>query len=180
MRLRLPDSFNDPPSCESFPIHLWFASRCNTGCDRLVAVTRTRSFQMRSDSCRGGRAPLCRAVDRPGVRPQSCQILRIECSQSCCDSWPNPNDAVFPARPKQRDPKLAPNEQSGPPHGRRATWMSLAIKVHLFHRRQSIVRDAASRRKMAIIFLHSRLERTPRWHWMCVFYVGRLTSAYGV
>jgi hypothetical protein len=31
-------------SCESFPVHLWFVSRYNTGRDRLVAVTCARFF----------------------------------------------------------------------------------------------------------------------------------------
>ena len=103
------------PSRESFPIHFWFVSRCNTGCDRLVAVTRSPTFERALDGCRG-RAPLWRAVDCLGARPESCQILRVERPQGRCNSSPNPYNSFFHSWAEQRDPKLSANKQSRPAH----------------------------------------------------------------
>ncbi len=45
--------------------------------------------------------------------------------------------------------------------------MSLTVQFQLFHRRQGTVHDAAPTRDMTVVFLHSRVERTPQWDWMC-------------
>lgn len=51
--------------------------------------------------------------------------------------------------------------------------MSFTVKFHLLHRREGIVRDAAPTRNMTVVFLHSRLQRTPPSDWMCVFLLER-------
>ena len=44
------------PSRDSFLSHPWFAPRCNTICDRLVAVTRAPTFEIEDAlRCGGGR-----------------------------------------------------------------------------------------------------------------------------
>ena len=114
------------PSRKSSPIHLWFVSRCNTGCDRVVAATPIPFFKMKLDSRRGC-APPCLSVAHLSGRSQASQILRIKCTQSGCNSGPNANDSFFHVWAEQRDPKLPANKQPGLAHGRRAPGMSVAI-----------------------------------------------------
>jgi hypothetical protein len=51
--LVVPLSSTVLPSRDSFPSHPWFALRCNTSCDRLVAVTRAPTFEI-EDALRCG------------------------------------------------------------------------------------------------------------------------------
>ena len=108
--LVVPLSSTVLPSRDSFPSHPWFAPRCNTGCDRLVAVTRGLNFRDTR------RAPLWCAVDCLGARPQLRQILGVECPQGCCNSSPNPYNSFFHGRAEQRDPQLSANKQSRSAH----------------------------------------------------------------
>jgi hypothetical protein len=107
--LVVPLSSTVLPSRDSFPSHPWFAPRCNTGCDRLVAVTRAPTFEIR-DALRCGVRSIVSA------RPQSRQILGVECLQGRCNGSPNPYNSFFDAWAEQRDPQLSANKQSRPAH----------------------------------------------------------------
>ena len=152
-----------------FPVYLCFAPGCGSGRDKLFA-NRISAFEMRSNGHRG-QASGCSTVAYLRRRSQASQILRVKCTQSGCNSGSNADDSCFHAWAKQRDPKLAANKQSGLPNGRRAPGMSLAIQLHLFHRHQRIVHSVASTRIVAVVFLHSRLERMIMWNWMWLFFV---------
>ena len=65
--LVVPLSSTVLPSRDSFPSHPWFAPRCNTGCDRLVAVTRAPTFELR-DALRCGVRSIVSARGRSSAR----------------------------------------------------------------------------------------------------------------
>ena len=168
VRLRRADPINDYPR-RFFPVSL--VSRQDVAAVVTSCfATGISSFEMGSHVSRGN-APGCSTVAYLSGRSQASQILRVKCTQSGCNSGPNANDSFFHAWAKQCDPKLAANKQSGLAYGRRAPGMSLAIQLHLFHRHQRIVHDVAFTRIVAIVALHSRVERMIVWNWMWFFLV---------
>jgi hypothetical protein len=97
--------------------------------------------------------------------------LRVKRAQSCRDSRSNPDDAFFHVGTKKRNPKFTANKQARTTHCRRAPWMSLTVKFHLFHRRQCVIHDTAPMRKFTV-FVHLRLKRMPALNWMWFFTPG--------
>src|SRR6266496_907288 len=105
-------------------------------------------------------------ANRRNGRTQASQVLSVERAQGCRDSSPYPNNPLFHAGPEQRNPKVSANKQARTTHGRRTPGVSPAIKLHLFHGCGCVIHDATSRRNVAVVFLHLRVERMPLSRWM--------------
>jgi hypothetical protein len=86
------------------------------------------------------------------------EVLRVECTERCCDGWPYPDDSLFHAGPKHGDPKIATKKQLGTAHGRRAAGMVRAIMFHFLGRRCGMIHDA-SRMGGLTICVHLPLQR---------------------
>ena len=89
--------------------------------------------------------------DRLVRRTQFRNVLRIERAERCRDSGSDADDAVFQARPKQCDPKIAPEKYFGPAYRSRAARMLQAIFLYFFERRCCIVAASTGR---TTVFVH--------------------------
>jgi hypothetical protein len=81
------------------------------------------------------------------------QVLRVECSEGCCDRRSYSDDAFFHAGSKHGDPKIATEKQLRTAHGRRAAGMVRAIMLHLFDRRCCMIHYAAFMGGLTIVHL---------------------------
>ena len=93
------------------------------------------------------------------------QISRIKRAERFLDSGPDPYDAFFYAWSKKCDPEIAARGQFGAAHRGGAFGVGGAIKLHLFDRRRSIVRNPAPTR-VVVVLIHQPVERVPCKGWM--------------